>query len=176
MTFNRRELGEDERDRLEEILTGSLDACNEDDKAATVVALRKLAAESGMWVATLRDQAFKRSVQIELKNLAKSRHKIIVPWNGASVVKTQMRAVTRRDTETGKSSQQQSLISVMTWDEFNEWAATVFIGLTSWKVNATIATKVAHLRDLYPESKSVPEALKLHGTSLDEYLGEAGAA
>lgn len=170
MTFNRRELGDDERDRLEEILTESLDACHEDDKAATNVALRKLASEPGMWVATLRDQAFKRSVQIELKNLAKSRHKVIVPWNGASVVKTQLRAVTRRDEDSGKSFQQQELISLMTWEEFDEWAGSVFIGLTSWKVNATIATKVARLRDLYPESKSVPEALKLHGMSLEAYL------
>lgn len=170
MPFNRKELHPDEREAFDAILDEALADNNDDDKAAAAAAYDRLSGLHESWVAVLRAQAFRGELQRACKELAKSRALVLVDYHGRQVGKTSMRAVKVRDPRTGLIGEQQKLIAEMTWAEFDEMRQRNRVQRISLEVTEAMARKIAILRDLYPDTRTVDEALRCHGMSLQDYL------
>lgn len=170
MPFNRKELHPDEREAFDTILDDALAASNDDDKAAALLAYDELMDCGELWVRTLQAQAFRAELQRACKDRAKSRSMVLVDYRGTPVSKTQRRAVKVRDNVTGLMGEQQTLIVAMTWDQFEQMRQRNRVARTALDVTDAMAAKIAALRDLYPDTRTVDEALHMHGMTLQEYL------
>lgn len=154
---------------LDESLNGSRQA----DQAAIdrlEVAMESAAASGRLWPQIVERQWLREGMRLTLQAYTKEQDTVLVGWQGRQVSKSARRGVRVVDEQTGRTSWQQKLFEQMTWEQFDGWRENNQTQIESLQINEVMASKIAALRVLAPESTGPQDAAEQIGTTLEAVL------
>jgi hypothetical protein len=129
------------------------------------------------WARDIEREALRDGLNKFIVEYGKRRQPdVVLAYNGRVISKPRRRGVVIRLDETGERAYQQELFEDMTWVQFRSLLDNRVSQINSIAEELRVLRRIDQLRQRWPNSAGVAEALHLQGCSLDEWLAAGEVA
>lgn len=160
------------RREINELLSEALNGSRTPDAGSVqrfVAAVDSADRAGRSWPDDLRDEALREWALIRQKQIAKEESRVLIDYKGRRVSKPSRvgRQVVNGD---GTKTFQQSLITVMSWDEIDAWARMIATQVDGLRANLAMVAKLRQLQERFPDSEGPAEAVAALGMTVEQWL------